>query len=122
MELVPVTEKYFEFIRQLRVDPRNTDGFLEQVSITPDQQKKYMENHATSYYVCLLYGTPVGYVGVIDDDIRICTDHGVKSSGVGSFMLSEIKKLYPSATGRIKKNNVASQRLFEKCEVPYKLI
>lgn len=117
-----MTEEYYEFIRRLRVDENNAEGFLEKASITKKQQEEYMKKHGENYFIALLYGKPVGYVGVIDNDIRICTDHDAKGSGVGSFMLSEIKRIYPSATGRIKKNNPASQRLFEKCEVPYKLI
>jgi hypothetical protein len=37
-------------------------------------------------------------------------------------MLSEIKKLYPEATGKILKDNTASRKLFEKCKIPYEVI
>jgi len=40
MELVRCTTKYWEFVRQLRMDDRVIDGFLETMAITEEQQKK----------------------------------------------------------------------------------
>lgn len=122
MELVSVKEEYFEFVRQLRTHPENKKGFILQVDITPEQQQKYMSNHLKNYYICLSYGDPVGYVGVIDDDIRVCTHPDHKGKGVGKFMLKEIVKIFPNSTGKIKKDNIASQKLFDKCKVPYTII
>ena len=122
MELVEVTEAYYEFIRELRLHPKNLKWFLNQSEITKEDQAKYMKKYSENYRVCLLYGEPVGYVGVIEDDIRICTHPSFVGKGIGYFMLSEIKKLYPLATGKILKNNIASQKLFEKCEIPYEVI
>jgi len=75
MELVAVTETHYEFIRNLRMHPKNLKWFLNQSEITAEDQVNYMEKHAQDYRVCLLYGEPVGYVGVIENDIRICTHH-----------------------------------------------
>ena len=122
MELVKVEEKYYEFIRDLRSRPENSKWFLQQVEITPEQQVNYMKKYSSNYRVCLLYGEPVGYVGVIDQDIRICTHSDFLGKGVGSFMLSEIHKVFPGCIGKIMKNNVASINLFKKCNVPYELI
>ena len=113
MELVKVEEKYYEFIRDLRTRPENSKWFLTQVEITAIQQVKYMEKYADNYRVCLLYGKPVGYVGVVDLDIRICTHSDFLGQGVGSFMLSETHKGFPGCVGKILKDNVASiLRLF----------
>jgi GNAT superfamily N-acetyltransferase len=122
MDLIPITEKYYEFVRFLRTHPDNKGGFLEDASITEGQQKEYMKKHGENYFVALLYDEPVGYVGVIDNDIRICTHPMHHGKGVGKFMLSEIVKLYPQATGRILKDNVASRKLFDFCKVPYQVI
>jgi RimJ/RimL family protein N-acetyltransferase len=122
MELVEVTETHYEFIRNLRMHPKNLKWFLFKSEITAEEQVKYMEKHAQNYRVCLLYGEPVGYVGVIENDIRICTHPSFVGNGVGYFMLSEIKKLYPEATGKIFKHNIASRKLFEKCKIPYEVI
>lgn len=122
MELIAITEKYYEFVREMRMHPENIAGFLENANITPEEQIQYMKKHGDNYFVALSYGEPVGYVGVIDNDIRICTHPMHHGTGVGKFMLSEIVKLYPQATGRILKDNVASRKLFDFCKVPYKLI
>lgn len=122
MELVEVDETYYEFIRNLRMHPKNIKWFLNQSEITAEDQVKYMEKHSEHYRVCLLYGEPVGYVGVIENDIRICTHPSFVGNGVGYFMLSEVKKLYPEATGKILKHNIASRKLFEKCNIPYEVI
>jgi len=122
MDLVLITPEYYEFVRLLRMHPETKGGFLEEATITPEQQIKYMEKHGYNYYICLLYGSPAGYIGVIDDDIRFCTDPDFQGMGVGSFMLSKVQKLYPDATGRIFRDNIASQKAFDKCKVAYKII
>ena len=122
MDLVSITPEYYNFVRLLRMHPETREGFLEEANITEEDQIKYMENHQYNYYICLLYGSPVGYIGVVDDDIRLCTDPDFQGMGVGSFMLSKIKKLYPQATGKILKQNLASQRAFDKCGIEYSII
>ena len=115
LRLVINEEKYYEFIRLLRNDPKNQKGFLEQVNIDSEQQKKYMNKFNDFYYVCLLCDNPIGYVGVIEDDIRICTDDRYKKSGAGTFMLKEIIKIFPNAKAKILKDNTASLNIFKKC-------
>tara|TARA_R100000963_G_C4590339_1_gene67772 strand:- start:255 stop:623 length:369 start_codon:yes stop_codon:yes gene_type:complete len=122
MELVPAKEEYYEFIRILRLHPENKNGFILQVDITPQQQVEYMNKFYDSYYVCLLCNEPVGYIGVIDNDIRVCTHPNHKGKGVGQFMLEGISNIFPDATGKIKKDNIPSQKLFDKCKVPYTII
>lgn len=115
LRLVKNEEKYYEFIRNLRNDEDNQKGFLEKVYITTEQQNSYMLKHNNNYFVCLYKETPVGYIGVVDNDIRVCTDKEYKKIGAGTFMLTEIMKTHPSATAKILKNNVASLKLFKKC-------
>jgi hypothetical protein len=122
MELISIIPKYYEFVRLLRMHPSTVHAFIEDAQITPEQQIEYMEKYSKNYFICLLYGEPVGYIGVIDDDIRICTHPNYERIGVGKFMLKEIINIFPNATGRIKKDNVSSQKLFQKCDVPYELL
>lgn len=112
-KLVKCTSEYWEFVRILRNDPKVQDGFIVPSNITPDQQKKYMEIYSDYYRVALLDDIPVGYVGVIEDDIRICTHPDYQGLGVGKFMLEEIMKEFPSAYGKVKINNEASKNLFK---------
>lgn len=115
MELVKNEEKYYEFIRELRTHEENTTGFLEQVKITPEQQITYMNNHSDEYYIALEFGTPVGWVGVIDDDIRICTHPDYKGKGVGKFMLNKLVELHPAARAKVLLENKPSRALFISC-------
>jgi hypothetical protein len=46
MELVKCTQQYWEFVRQLRMDKRVIDGFLQTQPITEEQQAKYMTDNA----------------------------------------------------------------------------
>ena len=106
--------KYWEIIRQLRNDPRCQSGFIEQVSITKDQQIEYMSRYSDCYYLCLVDGNPAGFIGVIDDDIRVCTHPDYWKKGVALFMVKEIKRVYPKCFAKVKINNIASLSMFEK--------
>jgi ribosomal protein S18 acetylase RimI-like enzyme len=115
MELVNCTKEYWEFVRTLRMDERVLDGFIERVEITPEMQERYMQKYADSYRIALVDGTPAGFVGVIDDDIRVCTHPEFQGRGVGKFMINECMKLWPTSFAKVKLDNIASVKLFESC-------
>lgn len=115
LKLVENNKDYYEVIRNLRTDPNNTSGFLEQVQITPEQQIKYMEKYEKNYWVCLLDESPVGFVGVVDLDIRFAVDPKFKNKGIGTFMINELMKTNKNATSKVLLDNTPSQRIFEKC-------
>lgn len=112
MKLVDCNNEYWEFIRVLRNDKRVLDGFIKSTYITQEMQEKYMQNHSKFYRVALLDNQPCGYVGVIEDDIRICTHPDFQSQGIGKFMLKEIMNIFPTAYGKVKIDNEASKKLF----------
>ena len=122
LELVPNKEGYYEFIRNLRNDDRVRDGFIQQEHISLEEQVAYMQVHESDYFICLNDETPVGYIGVIDGDIRLCTSPDHQGQGIGTFMLTEIVKIFPYATGRIKRENVASIQAFLKAKVSFSLM
>jgi L-amino acid N-acyltransferase YncA len=115
MELVRCTTKYWEFVRQLRMDERVIDGFLETMAITEEQQNKYMIGNAHNYRIALVDGKPAGYVGVIEDDIRVCTHPDFQGMGVGKFMINECMNIWPTAYAKVKYGNEASSKLFLSC-------
>ncbi len=115
MELVRCTTKYWEFVRQLRMDYRVIGGFLETTVITEEQQNKYMIGNAHNYRIALVDGKPAGYVGVIEDDIRVCTHPDFQGMGVGKFMIEECMKIWPTAYAKVKIGNIASDKLFLSC-------
>lgn len=115
MELVQCSEKYWEFVRLLRNDERVLDGFIESIYITEEMQFNYMSNHSQFYKIALVGSNPAGYVGVIDDDIRVCTHPNYQGKGIGKFMINECIKIWPNAFAKIKLDNEASIKLFESC-------
>lgn len=115
MEIVECSLEYWEFIRALRNDPRVQDGFIEHTFITEEMQNTYMKEYSNCYRVALLNDQPAGYVGVIENDIRICTHPDFQGKGIGKFMLNKCHEIWPNATAKIKLTNTASLRLFESC-------
>jgi ribosomal protein S18 acetylase RimI-like enzyme len=108
-------EEYWEFVRVLRNDRRVLDGFIESTYITEQMQVKYMENHSQYYRIALVGSKPAGYVGVIEDDIRVCTHPDFQGNGIGKFMINECMNIWPSAFAKVKIDNKASIKLFESC-------
>lgn len=113
--LINNNPSYWEFIRELRIMKGVREGFISQEHITSVEQATYMLKHNSDYWICLDNETPAGYVGVIDDDIRVATHPDYQGKGVATFMINEIMKLIPTAIARVKLDNEASIRLFERC-------
>jgi ribosomal protein S18 acetylase RimI-like enzyme len=115
MELVECNKEYWEFVRILRNDERVLSGFIKSIHITEEMQNSYMKNHSQFYRIALVDGKPAGYVGVIDDDIRVCTHPDFQGKGVGKFMINECMTIWPTAFAKVKMDNDASIKLFEAC-------
>lgn len=115
MILVNCAEEYWEFVRALRLDDRVIHGFIKTDYITPIEQKKYMQSNHQFFRIALIDNNPAGFIGVINDDIRVCTHPDYQNRGVGKFMVNECIKIWPSAFAKIKIDNESSLRLFESC-------
>jgi GNAT superfamily N-acetyltransferase len=115
MELVECREQYWEFVRGLRMDERVIDGFIETIPITEEQQVTYMSKNAQHYRIALVNRKPAGYVGVLNDDIRVCTHPDFQGLGVAKFMINECIKIWPTAYAKVKIGNIASDKLFISC-------
>lgn len=115
MEIVECGKEYWEFVRKLRMDVKVVDGFLETKPITEEQQIKYMKGNSHRYRIALLDGRPAGYVGVIEDDIRVCTHPNFFGMGVGKFMIKSAIAIWPTAYAKVKIGNIASDKLFISC-------
>ena len=107
--------KYYEFIRNLRLDKRVKPGFIKTNHITPEEQIKYMEKYSNCFYLCLIGDKPAGYIGVIDGDIRVATHPDFQRKGVGKYMINEMTKTFPSSFAKIIIDNSASLELFKSC-------
>lgn len=115
MVIVNCTEQYWEFVRILRIDDRVLNGFISTDYITKEQQIKYMSNNSQYYRITLVNGNPAGYVGVVKDDIRVCTHPNFQGMGVGKFMINECMKIWPTAYAKVKIGNTISDKLFLSC-------
>lgn len=115
LKLVPCSQDYWEFVRSLRNDTRVQNGFIHSINITKGMQHEYMSKYSKCYRICLFNGNPCGYVGVINDDIRICTHPDFQGKGIGKFMINEIMIEEPKAYAKVKTDNYASLKLFESC-------
>lgn len=114
-KLVDCSEEYWEFVRLLRLDDRVIDGFIKTIPISTEQQIEYMKKYSDCYRIALIDGKPAGYIGVIEDDIRICTHPDFQRKGVGKFMVNEGLKIWNNAFAKVKIENEVSLKLFESC-------
>lgn len=115
LRLVSCEINYWEFVRLLRQDERVKDGFIRNISIDKEQQKVYMYKYHQFYKIALVENNPAGYVGVIDDDIRVCTHPDFQGIGVGRFMINECMKIWPNSFAKVKIGNINSEKLFLSC-------
>ena len=115
LKLVKNDPKYWEFIRKLRNMDGVRQGFVQQKEIDPVEQARYMLKHNNNFWICLDNKAPAGYIGIIDNDIRVATHPDFQGQGIGTFMINEIMKINPFAHAKVKLENEASLRLFEKC-------
>ncbi len=120
MKVVKCEFKYWNFVRELRMDKRVVSGFIEQVNITENQQDIYMTKNSNNYLIALINDKPVGYIGVIENDIRICTHPDFQGQGVAKLLINECKKKWSNATAKVKTANIPSKNLFLSCG--YKIV
>jgi RimJ/RimL family protein N-acetyltransferase len=115
LQLINCTKEYWEFVRLLRIDPINQEGFFTQANITPEQQKEFMIHNWSKYKICLADGKPAGYVGLLNGhEITYCVHSEYHGMGIGSFMIKEFSKPFSSVDAFVKVDNIASQKVFEK--------
>jgi len=115
LKLVNCTEKYWEFVRLLRIDPVNQEGFFTVANITPEQQKEFMIHNWSKYKICLVENKPAGYVGLLHGhEITYCVHPDFHGKGIGTFMIKEFSKPFSNVDAFVKVDNIASQKVFEK--------
>jgi ribosomal protein S18 acetylase RimI-like enzyme len=118
MKLIQCNPSYWEFVRNLRNDPNNLHGFINNKYITTEDQITYMTKYNDNYYICLDNNNlPLGFIGNIDGDMRICVKNDRQNQGIGTFMTKEflmIQQKNTSLIAKVKITNIASQKLFKK--------
>jgi len=115
IEVAQCTEEYWEFVRALRTDPRVAHWFTKQVTITPEQQRKYMTAHWHEYLIALVDLAPAGYAACVDGSVRVCTHPDFQRRGIATSLIKHLMLKFPAALATIKPDNAASRKLFEAC-------
>jgi ribosomal protein S18 acetylase RimI-like enzyme len=103
------------------MDKSVASGFIEKAKISKSMQQQYMKIYSDNFKIALADNSPAGYIGVIDNDIRVCTSPDYQGQGIGKFMVNECMKIWPNAFAKIKTDNNASLKLFESCGFTTKL-
>ncbi len=114
LERVNNNQNYWEYIRNLRNNEDVSHGFIQKSNITEDQQKKYMSIHGHNYYIIKSDENIVGFIGDVENDIRICVHPDYQNNGYGTQAIIEFNKLYPNSYAKIKSDNDQSKKAFEK--------
>lgn len=110
-EIVRCGEKYWEFVRVLRNCSKK--GFIEQSQIGFKQHRVFMSKHSNNYRIGLYQDKPIGFVGLVNNDIRIAVSQLYLRRGFGGAMLEKFIEEYPNGIVKIKLDNFASISLFE---------
>lgn len=121
MRMVNCERKYWPFVLELRNLFR--DSFFNKNIISMDEHIEFMEKYSDTYYICITdVGIPMGWVGVVDNDMRVATNPVCQNRGVGKFMLAYAKEKHPDATAQIFDTNHSSLSIFRALEIPVTVI
>ena len=122
MQQALTDKKLGEFIRLLRLNKELKKSFIKSVEITQEQQESYMLKYGHLYYVCIdEYNNPVGFVGVVNNDLRIAVHPDHRNKGVGTFMLKYILEYFIPEI-KVRKTNLNGQKFFYKHKLKYTVV
>lgn len=92
---------------------RDADSYINNAGIIMQGPTHYMNGHLKDYFICLDKKVPVGFIWVVQNDIKQAVDHEFRNRCIATFMMNEISILYPEAHAKIQTPTVASTALFE---------
>jgi len=113
--LVDNEKHYWEFIRQLRNNAIVKKGFVQQGNIPKKTHLAFMKKYGSGYKIALdAFGAPIGFVGVVEGDIRIAVAPHMQGKKVGKKMLELFLIGRPGPiVAKVKVENKKSLALFE---------
>ena len=103
LKLVECEEKFWNDILLIRNEDK--ESFDKQHEITFNEHENFME---TNYKFS-------GFIGIVNDDIRVGVKRQYRKMGIGKFMINEFCNIFEINHAKIKINNIVSQKLFESC-------
>ena len=99
----------------LHIRNENRKGFGDSSLISVATHHKYMVDNFQNYLLCIEEGKIIGFIGHVNNDIRLATRKSHQNKGVGKFMVEGFMKKFPNSFAKVKINNKASEKLFESC-------
>ena len=112
--LVKNSKGYWRFIKDLREMKGVSQGFISQSEITDADHTAFMEKHSEHYHICLLKKKPIGFIGLVNGDLRLAVLPEHQGKGAGHFMLQKYLELYDNISTKIKPENTKSLELFKR--------
>ena len=117
IKLVPCKKEYWNYIGQLRANPKVAHGFCEEATFEQESQARYMLQNSKYFHVALVDNTPAGYIGLIGSDrneITYCVHPDFQGRGIGTFMVQELMQISPKIWAKVKLGNLSSTQIFIK--------
>lgn len=116
-----------EYVRILRNYYK--DYFINNQEIDLETHENFMNLHSEHYYLLTKEVPPydinnldktnellIGFIGVVDGDVRLAVHPLFLKQGYGKKMLEFITKEYPNCHSKVKKDNASNLFLFERSE------
>lgn len=108
--------QYWESIFNIRNQPSNVDKFGTKIKDLQTHYR-YMATKWDQYYVCLKSENVVGFIGIDNEDLRLCVDENHKRQGIGRFMIEELHNVCSDFllqySVKVKVDNLESLKFFE---------
>ena len=112
MEIVKCETWHWDEVLEIRNE--NREGFGNSDIISPEDHLEYMTQHHKNYLICTHLRKAIGFIGHVENDIRLGTKKEYQRRGGAKLMLESFMKKYPEALAKVKLDNEASLKLFEK--------
>lgn len=122
MVVVGENKTYREFVRKLRNDKRLKKSWVNHTNITKEQQKEYMDKYGNQYFIFINGEKPIGFIGIVDEDLRLAVLPEYQNAGVGQYMLDFIISSEKKFKVRVRKDNIDSQKFFERNKIKFELV
>tara|TARA_R110002020_G_scaffold20838_4_gene70681 strand:+ start:1981 stop:2364 length:384 start_codon:yes stop_codon:yes gene_type:complete len=99
----------------LEIRNENRGGFGDSSTIRSGTHCKYMFENFSNYLLCVERDEVLGFIGHVNNDIRLATKKVHQNKGIGKFMVESFMEKYPEAFAKVKLDNKGSLKLFESC-------
>lgn len=113
--IVPVEKNRDYWYEVLLIRNLNAVGFGDTNQIDWVTHTEFMFKNHEHYFVMVEEGRTVGFVGCVNNDIRVGVHPQFQNRGYGKQLIFFIKEKYPDGVAKIKDGNEASVNLFTSC-------